>query len=591
MLIRILAVVLALVIALGGMTLTSAPASADKLTEIHKLLKKRQKNPEWGKKDERNAQFNLGVALLAASHPKNEPDEVNAVVTRPKVTVFALANDDAGLQANEPTEGGLMTQTVWGDFRAPDAARIVIHTFGSEIDTLLAVYRGTEISNLVRVTGNDNKPLAGFGSTNSLVQFDTVANASYAVQIGSRNQAEGDISLNFFRFPSGGGLAAFLAIKGGNTTNPFNGRDYSCDISSSSSLQCESARFIVYNSMDQALTVTPSTTLGAGVTSIAPFQLAPRALKIVQFNFGPSFDRAPRTKIGNFVFTGRVGSTVVTQATGRAIIVVRPTTTIDDLVRANITPTIRTGLVNEPLTFSATITNGGAVTAIGCHFRTDLRISSDLKTSFYEVDSNGERLNADDVPVNILAGATRRFKVIVASQSARDAYHFDPGVIADCANNSRSVPALRADIDISASSFFALLPSLTVTSSTPANGVLNVPASGFAYYKFRVTNKRTSALMNVLPAYVGPFDDPPNSNFTVAICRTSLATGACLAQYASSVTYQTALDQTVGFSVRVKAPAGSPAYDPDKRRVYVNFKLADADYFHIAAPSIAVRKQ
>jgi len=76
--------------------------------------------------------------------------------------------------------------------------------------------------------------------------------------------------------------------------------------------------------MDQKLTVTPSTTLGAGVTSIAPFQLAPRALKVVQFNFGPSFDRTPRTKVGNFVFTGRVGSTVVTEATTRAIIVVRP---------------------------------------------------------------------------------------------------------------------------------------------------------------------------------------------------------------------------------------------------------------------------
>jgi len=93
--------------------------------------------------------------------------------------------------------------------------------------------------------------------------------------------------------------------------------------------------------------------------------------------------------------------------------------------------------VNEPLLFTATITNTGTVTAIGCHFRTALNIASDLKTSFYEVDAGGARLRADDVPVNIVAGAIRRFKVTVASQSVRDAYHFDPGVVADCANNDR----------------------------------------------------------------------------------------------------------------------------------------------------------
>ena len=100
---------------------------------------------------------------------------------------------------------------------------------------------------------------------------------------------------------------------------------------------------------------------------------------------------------------------------------VRPQTTIEDLVGPNVTPTVRTGLVNEPLLFTATITNTGAVTAIGCHFRSELR-RSDLKTSFYEVNpANGARLRADNVPVNIAAGQSRTFKVLVASQSARDA--------------------------------------------------------------------------------------------------------------------------------------------------------------------------
>jgi len=46
-----------------------------------------------------------------------------------------------------------------------------------------------------------------------------------------------------------------------------------------------------------------------------------------------------------------------------------------------------------------------------------------------------------------------------------------------------------------------------------------------------------------------------------------------------------------GFAVRVKAPQVVTPFDPDKRRVYVNFRGADEPYFHIAAPSIAVRAQ
>jgi hypothetical protein len=91
--------------------------------------------------------------------------------------------------------------------------------------------------------------------------------------------------------------------------------------------------------------------------------------------------------------------------------------------------------------------------------------------------------------------------------------------------------------------------------------------------------------------YVRPYDDPANSHYTVAICRTNLSNGKCIGNYGSSVTYNATKGTVFGFSVRVKAPAGNPAFDPDKRRVYVNFKQPDGPYLHIAVPSIAVRKQ
>lgn len=76
----------------------------------------------------------------------------------------------------------------------------------------------------------------------------------------------------------------------------------------------------------------------------------------------------------------------------------------------------------------------------------------------------------------------------------------------------------------------------------------------------------------------------------VAICQTNLSTGACIAGYASGVSYNPTKGSVFGFSVPVKAPSGSPAYDPDKRRIFVNFKMSNAPYYHIAAPSIAVKK-
>lgn len=575
--IRSLAVLLALTLGHGTASSSEEPDDVKQAHDFIRALNAGQ--------DEKNAQQLLGVALLAATlvESKTEAESAAANAVVPKVTVFPLTNEGATLQPGEPTENHLMTRTIWGTFKAPDAARIVIHTFGSDINTVLAVYRGTAIENLTRVVGNDNTPLPGVGNAGSLVQFNTIKDADYAVQIGSRANAEGEISLNVFKLPPAGGLAALLFQYEGKL---FNGRDYTC----ADEITCPPAKFIIYNSTDKTLTVTPSTTLGAGVTSVAPFQLAARALKVVEFKFGAGFSHAARIQVGKFVFTGRVNGTVVTEASARAMIVYRPHTRIDDMVRAQVTPTFRTGYVNAPFAFTAKLTNTSASTAVGCHFRSTK--GSYVKSTFYEINpANGSRLGADDTPSNIAAGQSRTFKVTIASQTARDGDHIDPDVIADCANNSRRKSPLRGGFDISTSGYYTRLPSLSVTSSVPSNDILSIPKGRYRYYTFRVTNTQTTRMLDVLPAYVGPFDDPANRTFGVAICQTNLSTGKCLAPFARSVTYTAKRTGVFGFSVRVKAPLVATPLDADKRRVYINFKRTDAPYFHIAAPSIAVRAQ
>jgi hypothetical protein len=54
---------------------------------------------------------------------------------------YALDNTGATLEQGEPTEGGILTRSIWSQFSPTQNMRVVIHTFGSEIDTVLAVTR------------------------------------------------------------------------------------------------------------------------------------------------------------------------------------------------------------------------------------------------------------------------------------------------------------------------------------------------------------------------------------------------------------------------------------------------------------------
>lgn len=504
--------------------------------------------------------------------------------------VFQMTNLTANLQPGEPDEGGKMTRTVWTGFKSSGVNRIVIHTFGSEIDTVLAAYRGNALSNLVRVAGNDNTPLAGIGNKHSLVQFDTVAGKDYRIQIGSRNSAQGDISLNVYRHPPGGGLSVFLIEYGSSL---FNSRDYVCDffVGPFVTTSCQSAKMIVHNSTSKTLTVTPSTTLGPGVSGGAPFDLAPGALKVVTFTFGTDFDKQTmRTIAGHFILTGREGAVEVAEARHRALVVARDLAARADRLLVEVEPTVQTGFVNEPIVFRAKVTNTSAGMALGCHFRS--LIFSALKTTFQRVDpATGEAIGAANRPLDIPPGASRAFDVSIASQSARDAYHFDSEAIADCANHYRNTFPLRAGFDISATGFGEALPSIVVKSSKPAGSILNVPQSGFAKFVLRTVNKGSTKKIAVRALYEKPFDDSLDSHFTAEICRTDPVTGNCLEPFSLEAVYTAKENAEATFSVRVKAPNLDPGFDPDRRRIYVNFKQADAPYLVVGAPSIAVRKQ
>jgi hypothetical protein len=137
------------------------PAFANnKKTENHNNEKSKKTDkipPEWREKDLNQARLHIGAAIVAGAYNppirKLDAQAATPTVGAPWLGVFQLSNEETTLQPGEPTEGGLMTSTAWSTFRVPGPARIVVHTFGSEINTVLAAYRGTALDDLTRRWG------------------------------------------------------------------------------------------------------------------------------------------------------------------------------------------------------------------------------------------------------------------------------------------------------------------------------------------------------------------------------------------------------------------------------------------------------
>jgi hypothetical protein len=76
--------------------------------------------------------------------------------------------------------------TVWYRWTAPFSGSTSINTCSAHIDSILAVYTGTQLNSLTRITDNNNGCPAGFGSK---VTFDAVAGTTYRIVVGDAGGA------------------------------------------------------------------------------------------------------------------------------------------------------------------------------------------------------------------------------------------------------------------------------------------------------------------------------------------------------------------------------------------------------------------
>lgn len=539
-----------------------------------------------------------GERLVVRSEVKAGKGAIPAAFSSPGTTTATFSNTGFELEPGEPTEGGLMTRTAWFRLDLPpstDPRRIVIHSFGSGIDTLVAVYSvgGPLFSDLVRVAGNNDFTVPGVSTQQSLVQFTATPGVTYLLQAGAIGGAQGDVVLTGETFEDEGGLSAFLYKYSGNTA--FNNREYFC-----TSGLCPTAGFIVYNATASTLDVTGSATPASRFTAPPAFQLAAGAAAAVDFVGTPLTDSTTRTEIGAFVFEGRASGEVRGRASKRAVTRVRGGDAGTTIAAATL-PAGRASRTGAAVTGFMTILNTGAATAKGCHVRAAQ--FSDYTTFFQATDpATNLPVGAIDAPFDIAPGAGRTLVFSVESQGT---FLGEPDLSStplnvECANATGAVTGGLANTFAFTSIYsFAPADMISIGVTPSGDGILNVPSGGQAF-AIATVNIGASATVTARPVYARPFSDPAGDVFTASICETNPSNGQCLAPPAASVSFTAAPNVVHTFTAFVQRPANAPAFSPAERRMLVEFRQDSPEGFissgsstpvSVGSTSAAVRAQ
>jgi hypothetical protein len=132
----------------------------------------------------------------------------------------------ADFKQGEPLHVTLGGKSVWWTWTAPSSGGLELTTTRSTFDTVLGVYTGTNLTNLVFVAGADDDPW-GQGRQSG-VTFNVTAGTTYQIVVDGWDGASGEIELHFrvgnpFAVPPNDNFADRILLTGSNTTvSSFN---------------------------------------------------------------------------------------------------------------------------------------------------------------------------------------------------------------------------------------------------------------------------------------------------------------------------------------------------------------------------------
>lgn len=140
----------------------------------------------------------FAAPFVAAAAPVND-DFANAIVLTGGSGSTLGSSVDATHETEEPSLDPSATKSVWWDWTAANYADVYFDTRGSNFDTILGVFTGTDLSNLTLVTSNDD---VGMPGKSSGVFFSAVSGITYHIVVDGYNGASGNIDLNWTDSPT-----------------------------------------------------------------------------------------------------------------------------------------------------------------------------------------------------------------------------------------------------------------------------------------------------------------------------------------------------------------------------------------------------
>ena len=159
--------------------------------------------------------------------PANDNFANRAVITGSPVNVSgsnvgaSFEGATADFEHGEPLHVSLGGKSVWWTWTAPFSGGLTLTTARSAFDTILGVYTGTNLTNLVFVAGNDDDP-TGSG-VQSGVTCNVSAGTAYQIVVDGFDSGSGDIQLqlklgNAFAVPPNDNFANRILLTGSATT-------------------------------------------------------------------------------------------------------------------------------------------------------------------------------------------------------------------------------------------------------------------------------------------------------------------------------------------------------------------------------------
>ena len=548
---------------------------------------------------------NAGVfGQLSIFDPNDIRQELNAVGR----FEFVVGNDSfAGARPIDPVLGGVSDTnvgttkepgepdhagnpggaSVWFRYDAPTgvAGSISFTTEFSDIDTLLAVYTGSDVANLTPVVSNDN----GAGVAHSVVNFDIQAGTTYFIALDSVGAETGFFQLNF---------SQSLTLL----------NDDFADAAVLSGLAGEITQPVFFGSNVSRETGEPAHGGGAGgstwyrwqapATGVFRFSVpATFTTPVVAIYLGDSVTDLTEV-VSNTIFAGAANQLDLPAVAGATYRIALVDNGVDSFplswelldpqpavgLFSSILPASRAVQLGQVATVFGNLFNSSSEEGINCRPEPPNQLFEFTPVRFdYQItDASNLLTGTPNTPVNIPPGSVQNFLLQLDPPSVITGGRLGIRFLCDNLAAAPTFPDANAWILRALTTEPADVIAVGVSTGEP--GVVDVPLSGGAAFAAAGVNIGADVTVVVSPSLT--FD----AGLTLTVCETDVA-GACLAPPLPSLSIVPfARNQLRTFSVFVNGDGQDQGFDPGFRRVFLNFTQASAQGpLLVGATSLAVR--